>query len=644
MCGIAGLIDLRRQSSEESLCASAKAMADAIAHRGPDASGTWADPTHGIAFGHRRLSIVDLSEAGAQPMASHCGRMMISYNGEVYNAADLRTELEAAGRTFRGHSDTEVIVEACAEWGVARTLPRLNGMFALALWDCKEKTLTLVRDRMGIKPLYWAAFEGLVLFGSELRALRAHPGWTPKLNRDALASYLRHNCIPAPHTIYRGVQKLMPGRMVTFGPDGKVREETYWSMEDIATAGMADRLDISDDEAVAALEELLSDAVSKRMIADVPLGSFLSGGIDSSTITALMQAHSNKPVKTFTIGFDEKGYDESVHAKAVAQHLGTDHTELFVSASQALDVIPKLPSMYDEPFADSSQIPTFLLSEMTRKHVTVALSGDGGDELFAGYTRYFQTLKYGGTIAAMPRPLRNLGAAAINALPPAMWDGMFAMVPERHRPSLPSDKMKKIAGVLGGEGDSLYHHLISHWPEPNQIVKGANEPRGLVWDERQLAIVPDQVERMQYLDSQTYLPDDILTKVDRASMAVSLEARVPLLDHRMVEFSWRLPGQFKIRDGKGKWLLRQLLYKHVPANLIERPKTGFGIPLDSWLRGPLRDWGEDLLDEGNLRDQGIFDPAPIRRKWQEHLSGKRNWHYHLWDILMFQAWHAENPL
>ncbi len=633
MCGVAGLWDRRAATGPEALAAAARAMTDTLIHRGPDAGDVWSDAEAGVALGHRRLSIIDLSPAGAQPMVSSCGRFVLSFNGEVYNAEDLRPELLNAGRRFRGHSDTEIIAEGLAVWGLEATVTRLIGMFAMAIWDRRERTLTLVRDRLGIKPMYWACFGALILFGSELKALRAHPGWQPELDRDATASYLRFAYVPAPATIYRGVRKQPPGTILTVRPGAEPRIEPYWTLEAVARAGQQARFAGSANEATDRLDNLLGDAVRRRMVADVPLGAFLSGGIDSSTIVALMQKHSTRPVRSFSIGFHEGAYNEAHHAAQVARHLGTDHTELYVSPDHARGVIPRLPEMYDEPFADPSQIPTFLVSEMTRKHVTVALSGDGGDELFAGYNRYFRSEAVRRFLETVPRPARGLMASAATALPPSFWNALGSW-------ALPQfgDRLHKLAGVLAGSPADFYRLTVTHWDEPGKVVLGGDEHKGLLWDERVKDLVPDPVERMQYLDTLTYLPDDILTKVDRASMAVSLEARVPLIDHRVVEFSWRVNPSMKARGGVGKRLLRRVLDRYVPRHLIERPKMGFGVPIDSWLRGPLKDWAETLLAEKRLAAEGVFNPAPIREKWREHLSGARNWQYPLWTVLMFQSW------
>jgi asparagine synthase (glutamine-hydrolysing) len=640
MCGIAGVWDRPHRSDPGGVAATAAAMTATLVHRGPDAGGVWVDPEAGLALGHRRLSIVDLSPAGAQPMLSSCGRFVVSYNGEVYNSDELRPQLVAAGRRFRGYSDTEVIVEGAAVWGVEATLKRLIGMFAIALWDRREQALYLARDRLGIKPVYWADFNGRLLFGSELKALRADRGWSPELDRDALVAYFRFGYVPAPHAIYRGVRKLPPGTILTARPEGPPTLAAYWSLDEIARRGQGERFAGGEEEAAEALDTLLRDAVRRRMVADVPLGAFLSGGIDSSTVAALMQAQSGRPVRTFSIGFDDPGYDEGHNAAAVARHLGTEHTELYASPQHALAVIPHLADMYDEPFADSSQIPTHLVAKMTREHVTVALSGDGGDELFGGYTRYFRGEALWRTIDATPRPLRALAASGVRALSPATWSALGMVIPEPHRPAQFGDKMHKLAGVLAGakEASAFYRQVISLWVDPQSVVTGGSEPRGQLEDASVPALVPDFVERMQYLDTMTYLPDDILTKVDRATMAVSLEARVPLLDHRLVAFSWSLPPAMKAGSAIGKRLLRRVLHRYVPRNLVDRPKMGFAMPVGHWLRHELRDWAESLIDERSLAQDGILRPTVISQRWREHRDGKRDWQASLWATLMFQAW------
>ena len=649
MCGLAGILMAGGTggAAAEAALAACRAMTDAIRRRGPDDEGHWMDGAAGIVLGHRRLSILDLSPAGHQPMHSPSGRFVLAFNGEIYNHLDLRRALDEAGRApaWRGHSDTETLLAGIDAWGLEETLRRATGMFALALWDRAEGSLLLARDRLGEKPLHYGwqgrGDDAVFLFGSELKALAAHPAFAPEVDRDVLSLFLRHNYVPGTHTIHRGIFKVPPGSMVTIS---RARREpvttAYWSALDVVRAGAARRRDdLSPAEAVDELEGLIRAAVAGQMVADVPLGAFLSGGIDSSVVVALMQAQSARPVKTFSIGFHEAGYDEAGHAKAVARHLGIDHTELYVTAEQAMAVVPRLPAMFDEPFADSSQIPTFLVAELACRDVTVSLSGDGGDELFGGYERYRVTEAVWDRLSRIPAPLRRVAAGAATALPPAAWDRLAALPPLRRLGGRFGDRVHKAAGVLGcGSVDALYHGLVSHWTEPDRIVVGAREPATLLAGARPDLPGLAPVERMMALDLVTYLPDDILTKVDRAAMAVSLETRVPLLDHRIVEFAWRLPLSLKMRDGAGKWVLRQVLYRHVPRVLVDRPKMGFGVPVDVWLRGPLRDWAEALLDESRLRREGFFRPEEIRAKWSEHLSGRRNWAYHLWDVLMFQAW------
>jgi asparagine synthase (glutamine-hydrolysing) len=648
MCGIAGIFEPGAAQSEESLRRLAGAMSATLRHRGPDDEGVWADAASGVALASCRLAILDLSPAGHQPMVSASGRYVIAYNGETYNHPQLRQELEnQVPGGFRGHSDTEVLLAAFEAWGVRPALERLNGMFAFALWDKKERVLHLARDRMGEKPLYYGWVGRALVFASELKALRAHPGFPGEIDRGALALYLRHNCVPAPYTIYRDVRKLPPATAVSISSSSpQVAEPVpYWSLRRAAEAGLAKPFAGDEKQAAEELDVLLRDAVRMRMIADVPLGAFLSGGIDSSTVVALMQAQSDRPVKTFSIGLPEAGYNEAEEAKAVAQHLRTDHTELYVTPEEARAVIPRLPAIYDEPFADQSQIPTFLVSQLARRQVTVALSGDGGDELFGGYNRYTWSGRIWRNIGGFPEKLRKAAAAAITSVSPRGWEAVFRtlrpVLPQSFRPRLPGDKLHKMAGVMGAEDlRALYIGLASHW-DPATVMDVA-EPTTLLTSTADWPTLPDFAQQMMFLDTLTYLPDDILAKVDRASMAVSLEARVPLLDHRVVEFAWRLPVSLKIRDKEGKWLLRRVLERYVPKELISRPKMGFGVPLDAWLRGPLRDWAEALLDPRRLAADGFFRPQPIRRKWAEHLSGRRNWQFHLWDVLMFQAWLDEN--
>jgi asparagine synthase (glutamine-hydrolysing) len=660
VCGFAGFVQVPFLGVDD-LKGHITLMTDAITHRGPDDSGFWADAVTGVALGHRRLSILDLSPQGHQPMTSSSGRYVIAFNGEIYNHQVLRKELQShisqsssmmleGSVGWRGHSDTEVMLAAFERWGVEGAISRFNGMFAFALWDKSERVLHLARDRFGEKPLYYGWVGDTLLFGSELKALKSHPAWCGDINRSALALYMRHTYIPAPYSIYSGIHKLLPAHILSIplsaGDQKSHQPSAYWSAKEVAEAGVSNTFAGNDTEAVEELDGLLRDAVKLRMEADVPLGAFLSGGIDSSAVVALMQAQSSRPVKTFTIGFHEEGYNEAKHAKAVAKHLGTEHTELYVTATEAMAMIPQLPEIYDEPFSDSSQIPTFLVSKMTRQHVTVALSGDGGDELFGGYNRYFWGRDIWRKVGWMPKFARVAMAHGLTALPPHGWDRFFAAMgptlPRRLQANLPGDKLHKLAGVLAcSSPEIMYRGLVSFW-EPESVVLGASEPPTALTDREQWANVPDFTQRMMFLDLVSYLPDDILTKVDRASMAVSLEARVPLLDHRVAEFAWTLPLDMKIRGGQGKWPLRQVLHKYVPRELIERPKMGFGVPIDVWLRGPLREWAENLLDESRLKQEGFFNIRAVREKWNEHLAGNRNWASLIWTVLMFQAWLEEN--
>jgi asparagine synthase (glutamine-hydrolysing) len=649
MCGITGFLDISSDKDHDTFQATINRMMEPISHRGPDDSGCWQDSEHGVALGFRRLAILDLSPAGHQPMFSADGRYGIVFNGEIYNFSEIRDELVPLGHTFRGHSDTEILLAAICQWGIRAAVQRSNGMFAFALWDRRDCQLTLARDRLGIKPLYYGWTGRIFLFGSELKAIKAHPAFNADIDRNALALYLRHNSIPAPYTIYTGFRKLMPGTLLTLNMDqpGRMPEpQQYWSARQVAETGVAQSFAGTDQEAVEELDSLLRRSIRERMVADVPLGAFLSGGIDSSSVVALMQAQSNRPVQTFTVGFHERDYDEAVHAREIAHHLGTDHTELYVTPLEAQAVIPRLPTLFDEPFADSSQIPTFLIAQLARRHVTVSLSGDGGDELFGGYNRYSWVSKISRAMANVPGPFRDFGSVVLRTIPPAVWNGLLSnrFIPARWRVSEPGEKMRKTAEILSASGpEDIYLDLVSHWKDPAKVVLGAVEPPTLLTRPDAWADVPDNSSWMMYMDLVTYLPDDILVKVDRASMGNSLEARVPFLDdHRVVEFAWCLPMQMKIRAGTGKWLLRQVLYQYVPASLIERPKKGFSIPIDAWLRGPLRQWAEALLDEKCIKDDQYFDPKPILQKWHEHLTGKHNWQYQLWDILMFQAWLEEN--
>lgn len=634
MCGIAGLVDLGRQLDGNELAQQARRMADALRHRGPDTGGQWTDPPAGLALGFRRLSIIDLSQAGHQPMVSASGRYTIVFNGEVYNFTELRRELEVEGQRFRGRSDTEVILEGCARWGVEKTVRRLIGMFAIALWDREAQRLWLVRDRLGIKPLYFGLVGERFLFASELKALRAVDGWEPEIDPDALAGFVRFNYVPTPRTIYRGVYKLPPGSLLTYSPGGDPDVERYWTMADVV---QQPRVDAPEDRVVDAAETLMRDAVRRRMVADVPLGALLSGGVDSTTVAALMQAESNVPIRTFTIGFEDAAYDEASDARAVAEHIGSKHTELYLSANRARDLIPDLPEWYDEPFADSSALPTRLVSQLARKDVTVALSGDGGDEVFFGYNRYVAAEDAWRRMRHMSPWLRKLFACAAGALSVGAWDRVARLVPSAGRPRMAGDKMHKLAAVLRQKGpDDIYRRLVSQWDDPGALLAGGREPIAEAW--RVAGEIPDFAERMAFLDTVTYLPDDILTKVDRASMSVSLEVRVPLLDHRLVEFAWTLPKSMRLRGSTTKWLLRQVCYRHVPRELVDRPKMGFAVPLDAWLRGPLYDWAESLLDEKRLAADGLFDAAAVRAAWRRFLDGEGNLQHGIWGLLQAQAW------
>lgn len=642
MCGIAGFVGGSWAGGAEAAPV-LTAMAASIGQRGPDHSGIWIDFASRVGFAHNRLAIVDLSPAGNQPMHSRSGRYVITYNGEIYNHRDLREEL--AADSWQGHSDTETLLAAIEAWGVRGALERCVGMFAFALWDKKERELTLARDRLGEKPLYYGRQNetGPFLFGSELKALARHPQFRCEIDRDALALYLRFNYVPAPRSIYRGISKLGSGCLLIFSEGKEPRIEDYWSAATAAEKGAADRFAGSAGECVDELEHLLARAVGQQMMSDVPLGAFLSGGIDSSAIVALMQKQSAAPVKTFSIGFREEEFDEARHASAVARHLGTEHTELYVTPAEAMAVLPALPAMYDEPFADSSQVPTYLVSRLAREQVTVSLSGDGGDELFGGYDRYGLALALWRRLSAVPRPVRQVAAGGLGATPAPIWNGVAAaasaLFPEVRGIKGVGSKIHQRAALLGSRSVmELYGGLVSQWADPASIVIGGKEPASFAnGSERPLAGL-GSVEQMMATDMVTYLPDDILVKLDRASMAVSLESRVPLLDHRVVEFAWRIPFELKVRGGETKWVLRQLLHRHVPRDLVERPKMGFGVPVGSWLRGPLRGWAEGLLDDRRLREDGYFRPGPVRRMWESYLGGATGSHHRIWTILMFQSW------
>lgn len=620
-------------------------MSAQIKHRGPDDSGKWIDSAQHIALGHRRLSIQDLSPAGHQPMLSVSGRFVLVLNGEIYNHLELRKEIESAvGQvSWRGHSDTETLLAMCERLGIEPTLRKCVGMFAMALWDRENKTLTLARDRIGEKPLYFGRLGAQLVFASELKPIRAVFRDRCEVDREALTLFMRHNYVPAPRTIYRNVSKLEPGTIATFrSQDATPHVVAYWSARETALAGMQRPFEGSDEEAVEQLNEVLGRAVEAQLISDVPLGAFLSGGIDSSLIVSLMQSRGRARAKTFTIGFNEQQFDEARYAREVARHLGTDHTEHYVTPQEALSVIPSLPEMYDEPFADSSQIPTFLVSRLARQKVTVSLSGDAGDELFGGYTRYLWTRRIASSLAMVPLGLRKpiVKLLRTRGTKPSAREvaarSASATIPRLVRLREKVDKVLDLLDV--SSPTDIYHGLVSHWKNPASIVVDGAESQSRVTDPSAWLGQGGIEEHMMYLDLVTYLPDDILVKVDRASMSVALESRVPLLDHRVVELAWSLPMHFKIRDGKGKWVMRKLLERYVPRELFDREKTGFGIPIDSWLRGPLREWAEALLDSRRLADEGFFNADPIRALWDQHKAGTRSWGYLLWDVLMFQAW------
>lgn len=645
MCGFSGFIDLKARFTEPELCRIATVMAATLQHRGPDDQGAWAEASSGIAFGFRRLSIIDLSKAGRQPMISADGQGVIVFNGEVYNAGRIRPELERRGVRFRGHSDTEVVLEACRAWGVCAAVSRFIGMFSFAYWDRTTRRLSLVRDRMGIKPLYYGQIKNTFFFGSQPKSFAPHPDWLAEIDRAGLADYLRLGYVPNHRSIFAGLQQVHPGGIVTVdigghgGGSATVSDDCYWDFRAVARNGVLRRHSGSWHDAVDELDALLREAVQDRLISDVPLGAFFSGGIDSSSVVAAMCAVADAPVRTFSIGFAEAQYDEAPFAKAVAAHLGSEHEELYVTPGEALSLVDKVSDWFDEPFADNSAIPTYLVSRLARQGVTVALSGDGGDELFGGYPWYGFGKILGGGFGHVPRPLRRALAWSISGLTPEAWDRLGAALPSNLRPERCGDRLHKIAALLDlKDADEVYRVLRSLWPDPHGISPIVADGEEAPWRGTGPEDVPDFLERMLYYDTLGYLPDDILTKVDRASMAVGLEARVPLLDHRIVEFAWRLPMSLRRRNGVPKAVLREVLARYVPRALFERPKQGFEQPIAEWLRGPLRNWAEDLLSEQALRKDGLFEPGPIRAYWSEHLSGRRNRQFPLWTILMFQEW------
>jgi len=614
-------------------------MTRSLRHRGPDDMGVWVKPEAGVGMGHCRLAIIDLSPTGHQPMVSRDGHYVLCFNGEIYNFKELRKELEQSGCRFHGQSDTEVILKSCEAVGVEKTLERIEGMFAFALWDNRRRRMVLARDRVGIKPLYWGRFNHLFIFGSELKALRAHPGWQPEISRAAVTAYLRFLYVPAPLSIYEGVFKLEPGQYLTYDTDGTLTLSRYWDAKAMVCESATAPMDLSDGEAEERLDEVLRKAVARQMVSDVPLGTLLSGGIDSSAVTAIMQACSSRPVKTFSIGFNYLPGNEAPFAAEVAKHLGTDHTELYVDAEQARAVIPLLDTLYDEPFADSSGIPTFLLAKLARQQVRVALSGDGGDELFAGYRRYLRAVQFRRRYGRIPRWVASRASKLIRSVPSEVWESLWALAPSRLRPSCPADRMEVLASDLSrADWLQMYLRYVTSWDPSACMVTGSGGLRNDVWDPRLTEELPGFLECIQYIDFVTYLPDDILTKVDRATMAVGLEARVPLLDEKAVGFVWRLPRRMKLRHGITKWLLRRVLSRYVPTALFERPKMGFSIPLGMWLRGPLREWSESYLSASRLAESGLFRTEVIRLKWQQHLEGRGNMQDFIWPILMFQTW------
>lgn len=642
MCGFAGFAGPELPGGREEYESTLDRMGQAIVHRGPDAGGVWFDGELGLGLSHRRLSIIDLSELGAQPMVSASGRYVISFNGEIYNFLTLKAELEKYGAVFRGHSDTEVMLAAFDAWGVEKALARFNGMFAFALADRSERKLYFARDRMGEKPLYYGWQGRTLLFGSELKALARHPSWQGRVNRGALPLLLRHNLIPAPHSIYSGIHKLPPASYVSLGLDQLVPGELpkplrYWRLED----QFVDGRDWTFEGASSHLERLLAGVVGDQMVSDVPLGAFLSGGVDSSTVVALMQNQASQPVRTFSIGFNEEGFNEAIHAAAVARHLGTDHTELYVTQQNARDLVSRLPQIYDEPFADSSQLPTYLVSEMTRKHVTVALSGDGGDELFCGYTRYPGMLRAWQRRGSLESRLKALSGR----LPPGLAARVISsLVPSQKGRSVDAIQLRLARARAVASAQNLsefYRQSVSIWPDPAMALVEPDEGGYGLTGPLPAQVPDDDLKTLMWRDLNWYLPDDILTKVDRAAMACSLETRIPMLDHRVVSFAMGLPTSLNMDGSVGKQVLRSVLYRHVPRELIDRPKQGFAVPVADWLRGSLREWAEELLKPARLREQGYWKAGMVRQVWSEHLSGREDYSFELWGILMFQAWLKE---
>lgn len=647
MCAIVGIIscEIGKPGNVD-----VQRMRDVLAHRGPDDAGEWLDENAEIALGHRRLAIIDLTPTGAQPMHSSCSRYVMVFNGEIYNFQLLRDELTHLhpGHIWRGTSDTEVVLAGVSYWGIETTLTKLDGMFAIAIWDKAERSLYLARDRMGEKPLYFGYVGKQFAFASELKAMKVLEGWRNEIDRVALTAYFRYSYVPSPMSIFKGVAKLMPGHYIRV-TSTDVRKAllpqsaAYWKLDDAIAIGRVYPFVGSETEATDQLEKLLIDSISKQMVSDVPIGAFLSGGVDSSTVVSLMQAQRSSPIQTFTIGFNEAEFNEAEHAKAIAAHLGTQHHELYVTAAQTLDVIPLLPTLFDEPFADSSQIPTYLIARFARSKVTVSLSGDGGDELFCGYNRYTWVHKIWATMSPFPMPVRRLVGRVASALPSTLIESSYAiakpLLPAWLQFPNPADKWAKTADLIGvADSGALYKRIVSSWQTPESLVIDGKEPLSIFELSEPQSHHLNLGEQMMRFDALTYLPDDILVKVDRASMGVGLESRAPLLDRRIVEFAWHLPMSMKLRGGVSKWILREVLHRYVPRELIERPKMGFGVPIDQWLRGALRPWAESLLDEKLLDQQGYLNVALVRKLWLEHISGKHNWQYQLWTVLMFQSW------
>jgi asparagine synthase (glutamine-hydrolysing) len=638
MCGIIGFIDRAIQYPEQIL----KRMTDAITHRGPDDEGIWHDRYTGVGLGHRRLSILDLSPAGHQPMISQCGRYVIVFNGEIYNFRTIRKKIqkEFDGTIWHSSSDTEVVLQAIVLWGLPKALKEFVGMYAFAILDRADEALYLVRDRMGEKPLYYGWSSKVFLFGSELKPLCFHPSWRGEIDKDVLGLYFRNNYVPSPFSIYKNIFKLPPGTFLritlnNISPGQLPEPIHYWSLLEVADNGIRNPFPGTDQEAISELDTYLKEAISGQMISDVPLGAFLSGGVDSSAIVALMQSQSPKPIRTFTIGFHDIAYNEANHANSVAQYVGTDHTESYVTPEECMAVIPELPRLYDEPFADSSQIPTYLVCKLARQSVTVSLSGDGGDEVFLGYNRHVQLDRLQMLFKNIPLSVRKLISRGLNTLPASLME----LILRKKKYGILADQVQKIADILTrSDPVEMYQILTKFWEYPSKIVLGSNEKQSLLTDKTIWPDFANLLHRIMYIEQMTSLPDDMLVKVDRAAMGLGLETRVPLLDHRLVEFSWRLPLRMKYRDGLSKWILRQILYKYVPNSLIERPKSGFSIPIDIWLKGPLRDWAEELLNENRLKNEGYLNSNMVRSKWAEHIEGKKKWHPHLWGVLMFQAW------